>query len=70
MRPKAFILSVKQCFLVLYINPANHAPGVKNGSTLEVISSHILTMGKTHKKIFTQKLQVLELLNIVCSNVK
>ena len=36
MRPKAFILSMKQCFLVLSINPANHAPGVKNGPTLMV----------------------------------
>ena len=35
--------------MVLYINPANHAPGVKNGPAPGVISSHRLTMGK-HKK--------------------
>ena len=45
----------KQCYVVLYINPANHAPGVKSGPTLGVISSHILTIGKTQKRIFSQK---------------
>ena len=46
-RPKAFIFCMKQCLVVLYINPANHAPGVKNGPAPGVISSHRLTMGKT-----------------------
>ena len=32
---------------LLYINTANHAPGVKNGPASGVISSDRLTMGKT-----------------------
>ena len=55
-RPKLCLFSMKQfytifnvqhCYAELNINPANHAPGVKNGPALGVISSHILTMGKT-----------------------
>ena len=28
-RPTAYIIDIKQCPVVPYINPANHAPGVK-----------------------------------------
>ena len=40
--------------MVLYINPANHAPGVKNGPALGVISSHRLTVGKTKENLLLQ----------------
>ena len=36
--------------MVLYINPTNHAPWVKNCPAEGVISSHRLTMGKKIKK--------------------
>ena len=32
------------CYVVLYINPPNHDPGVKNDPTLGIISSHILSI--------------------------
>ena len=32
--------------MVSYINPANHAPGIQNGHTVGVISSHRHMMGK------------------------
>ena len=49
-------LLVPFCYAELYINPANHASGVKNGPTLGVISFHIhvLTVGKTHKDLFSE----------------
>ena len=35
MRPTAYIFSMLQCLVVLYINPANHTPGVQIGHTLD-----------------------------------
>ena len=41
IRLKAYILGLQQRYALFCINPANHAPGDKNGPTLGVISSHI-----------------------------
>ena len=38
-RPTAYIFDIKQCIVVLYIHPANHAPGVQTGHTLGALSS-------------------------------
>ena len=40
-----FIFYVKQCTVTLFINPANHASGVKNGPSPGAMSSHRPTMG-------------------------
>ena len=37
MRPTAYIFSMSQCLVVLYVNPANQAPGVQTGHTPGVI---------------------------------
>ena len=60
-RPRAFIFCMLQCVVVLFINPANHAPGVKNGPAPGIISSHRHTMGKQkHKKIcFSETFHIL-----------
>ena len=55
--------------MVLYINCANHAPGVKFGHAPGVDSLHRLTMGKTKKKTSSLKPKGPELLYFVCSNV-
>ena len=48
-------ISMQHCYLQLYINPANHAPGVKNGPTPGVNSSQRLTIGKKNMKISSTK---------------
>ena len=40
--------------MVLYINCANHAPGVKIGHALGVDSLHRPTIGKTKKIFFSE----------------
>ena len=45
---KASIFGMQHCYVELYINPAKHAPGVKNGSTP---GGSIAPLDK-HKKIF------------------
>ena len=40
--------------MVLYINCASHAPGVKFGHAPGVDSLHRLTMGKTKKNFFSE----------------
>ena len=42
---------MQYCYVELYINPAKLAPGVKNGPTPGLISSHRLKMGKTLKNL-------------------
>ena len=37
-----YIFDIKQCQVVPYINPANHAPGVQTGHTLGAIIFHWL----------------------------
>ena len=49
----ALIFCMWQWLMVLYINCASHAPGVKFGHAPGVDSLHRLTMGKT-KKIFSE----------------
>ena len=51
--PTALIFGMWQWLMVLYINCANHAPGVKFGHTPGVDSFYRLTIGKT-KKIFSE----------------
>ena len=63
----ALIFCMWQWLMVLYINCASHAPGVKFGHAPGVDSLHRLTMGKT-KKIFSET-KGPELLYFVCSNV-
>ena len=53
-RPEACLFSMKQCLVVPYINPANHAPWVQIGYTPGVINSHRITIGKL-KNIGNQK---------------
>ena len=48
-RPKASIFCMSQCLLVLIINCANHAPGVKFGHAPGVNSLHRLTIENTSK---------------------
>ena len=49
--PTALIFCMWQRLMVLYINCANHVPGVKFGHALGVDSLHRLTMGKTNKNL-------------------
>ena len=65
----ALIFCMWQWLMVLYINCASHAPGVKFGHALGVDSLHRLTMGKTKKKTCSLKPKGPELLYFVCSNV-
>ena len=53
-RPTALIFCMWQWLMVLYINCASHAPGVKFGHAPGVDSLHRLTMGKTKKKFFSE----------------
>ena len=46
MRPTAYILSMLQCLVIPYINPANQVPGVKTDHTLGINSSHRVIVGK------------------------
>ena len=55
--PTALILCRWQWLMVLYINYANHAPGVKFGHAPGVDSLHRLTMGKKKKKSSSLKPQ-------------
>ena len=47
----ALIFCMWQWLMVLYINCASHAPGVKFGHALGVDSLHRPTMGKTNKNL-------------------
>ena len=51
MRPTACIFGMWQCQVVLYIDPANQAPGVQSGQALGLRSYHKLLMEKTLKNI-------------------
>ena len=53
-RPTALIFCMWQWLMVLYINCASHAPGVKFGHAPGVDSLHRLTMGKTKKNFFSE----------------
>ena len=53
-RPTALIICMWQWLMVLYINCASHAPGVKFGHAPGVDSLHRLTMGKTKKNFFSE----------------
>ena len=53
-RPTALIFCMWQWLMVLYINCASHAPGVKFGHAPGVESLHRLTMGKTKKIFFSE----------------
>ena len=53
-RPTALIFGMWQWLMVLYINCASHAPGVKFGHTPGVDSLHRLTIGKTKKIFFSE----------------
>ena len=53
-RPTALIFGMKQWLMVLYINCAIHAPGVKFGHAPGVDSLHRLTIGKTKKIFFSE----------------
>ena len=50
-RPTALIFGMLQWLMVLYINCAIHAPGVKFGHAPGVDSLHRLTMGKKLKNL-------------------
>ena len=50
-RPTALIFGMWQWLMVLYINCAIHAPGVKFGHAPGVDSLHRPTMGKTKKNL-------------------
>ena len=52
--PTAFIFGMWQWLMVLYINCASHAPGVKFGHAPGVDSLHRLTIGKTKKNFFSE----------------
>ena len=52
--PTALIFCMWQWLMVLYINCASHAPGVKFGHVPGVDSLHRLTMGKTKKNFFSE----------------
>ena len=52
--PTALIFGMWQWLMVLYINCANHVPGVKFGHAPGVDSLHRLTMGKTKKIFFSE----------------
>ena len=51
-KSKARIFSMQQCYIMIYIDTANDAPGVQNGPTAWDISILILTIEK-HTKIFS-----------------
>ena len=53
-RPTDFIIGMLQWLMVLYINCAIHAPGVKFGHAVGVDSLHRLTMGKKKKIFFSE----------------
>ena len=50
----ALIFCMSQWLMVLYINCASHAPGVKFGHAPVVDSLHRLTMGKTKNNFFSE----------------
>ena len=52
--PTALIFGMWQWLMVLYINCASHAPGVKFGHAPGVDSFHRLTIGKTKKIFFSE----------------
>ena len=52
----------------LFINPANHAPGVKNYPVPGVISSHRLTMGKHKNLLRNHKAQSFQILCVAMYN--
>ena len=52
--PKALIFCMWQWLMVLYINCANHVPGVKFGHVPGVDSLHRPTIGKTKKIFFSE----------------
>ena len=52
--PTALIFGMWQWLMVLYINCASHAPGVKFGHVPGVDSFHRLTIGKTKKIFFSE----------------
>ena len=52
--PTALIFGMWQWLMVLYINYASHAPGVKFGHAPGVDSLHRLTIGKTKKIFFSE----------------
>ena len=52
--PTALIFCMWQWLMVLYINCAIHAPGVKFGHAPGVDSLHRLTIGKTKKIFFSE----------------
>ena len=52
--PTALIFGMWQWLMVLYINCANHVPGVKFGHAPGVDSLHIPTIGKTKKIFFSE----------------
>ena len=52
--PTALIFGMWQWLMVLYINCAIHAPGVKFGHAPGVDSFHRLTIGKTKKIFFSE----------------
>ena len=66
---KASIFGMQHSYVELYINPAKHAPGVRNGPTLGVNNSLRLTIGKTKKKSSSLKPYGPELLYVVWTNV-
>ena len=52
--PTALIFCMWQWLMVLYINCANHVPGVKIGHAPGVDSLHRPTIGKTKKIFFSE----------------
>ena len=52
--PTALIFGMWQWLMVLYINCASHAPGVKFGHAPGVDIFHRLTIGKTKKIFFSE----------------
>ena len=52
--PTALIFGMWQWLMVLYINCASHAPGVKFGHAPGVDNLHRLTIGKTKKIFFSE----------------
>ena len=52
--PKALIFCMWQWLMVLYVNCANHVPGVKFGHAPGVDSLHRPTIGKTKKIFFSE----------------
>ena len=48
-KARIHVFSMQLCYMMLYIDPTNDAPGVQNGPTPGDISSHVLTIGKAYK---------------------